>query len=402
MDNYSKKTELFSGTYDGNACNGHLDYAGDPPERGVLTGQWGDISFYRCNDGYCVVDSPIPESGFYYGPCSDTVVVPQTIFGIPVTEARKTVYLKNTDPIVIEGAKLKRVYLKCDRGGFAKMIENAATVEQKYLLYLMNRDKAQPNDNMQICIDICTPEPLELLKINCNESCVLCGGTHHESKWRAKSVVIDAPKAALDMKFSEDVEAIRFFGSVFPYAYTAYGDDYSEGQFAFENLPNLRCIQGDLDINNKWWRWHFEGCKSLNRVYFSKKMMNCPSFSGCVSLEEVFIPDPVDSIPSRAFLNCSALKKVRLSDAIEVIGENAFENCFSLISPWMPKKLRKIEAAAFKGCTHLEKLYLPDTIEAVADDAFEECTRLTIYGKSNSLVETFAITHGIPFVADNR
>ena len=54
------------------------------------------------------------------------------------------------------------------------------------------------------------------------------------------------------------------------------------------------------------------------------------SFVGCVSLEEVVLPDSLSSIGYYAFLGCFSLESVTIPDSVTSIGNSAFNVCSSL------------------------------------------------------------------------
>lgn len=56
------------------------------------------------------------------------------------------------------------------------------------------------------------------------------------------------------------------------------------------------------------------------------------TFSDCISLTSVIIPDSVSNIGYRAFRNCTSLTSVTIGNGVTSIGEMAFENCIELLS----------------------------------------------------------------------
>ena len=54
------------------------------------------------------------------------------------------------------------------------------------------------------------------------------------------------------------------------------------------------------------------------------------AFSGCESLEEVYIPAFVTEIGEFAFSWCTSLKQVHIPDSVTEIGEHAFSYCNSV------------------------------------------------------------------------
>ena len=77
---------------------------------------------------------------------------------------------------------------------------------------------------------------------------------------------------------------------------------------------------------------------------------------GCAYLENVVIPEGVDSIWERAFEGCMSLKSLRLPESLELIGEGAFSNTLSLESITIPAKVRSIADEAFAFTPRLRNL----------------------------------------------
>ena len=77
---------------------------------------------------------------------------------------------------------------------------------------------------------------------------------------------------------------------------------------------------------------------------------------GCAYLENVDIPEGVDSIWERAFEGCMSLKTLHLPESLELIGEGAFSNALSLESIVIPSKVRSIADEAFAFTPNLTDL----------------------------------------------
>ena len=110
---------------------------------------------------------------------------------------------------------------------------------------------------------------------------------------------------------------------------------------------------------------------------------------------------------------------VVVPDEVTTIGEGAFYHCTDMVSVTLPAGLKEIESYAFSQCTSLEELVVPDGVErlyfSVKDCpnlkkvvipesvkeiwGFERCKNVTIYGKSDSEAEVFAVKKNFPFVA---
>lgn len=80
------------------------------------------------------------------------------------------------------------------------------------------------------------------------------------------------------------------------------------------------------------------------------------------------------TLPGNAFTNCTALREVTLPDDVQVIGEFAFIRCTALTTVNL-SQVTRINQYAFQACTSLAELTL-DNVEAIDLAAFYECTSL--------------------------
>lgn len=93
-------------------------------------------------------------------------------------------------------------------------------------------------------------------------------------------------------------------------------------------------------------------------------------------LEEITIPDTVETIGHCAFLKCEKLKKVTFPKNLKEIEENAFWKCSSLEKAILPEGLESIEGGAFEECSALAEVFLPQTIAKCGKNIFNEDTSL--------------------------
>lgn len=80
------------------------------------------------------------------------------------------------------------------------------------------------------------------------------------------------------------------------------------------------------------------------------------------------------TLPDRAFKDCTALQEVKLPDDVRVIGEYAFIRCSALTTVNL-SQITRIDNDAFYECTSLAELAL-DNVTAIGQDAFWGCTSL--------------------------
>lgn len=129
------------------------------------------------------------------------------------------------------------------------------------------------------------------------------------------------------------------------------------------------------------------------------------------NITHINIPTGVTRISSRAFLNCSNLKTVSISENSQLIeiGGYAFFNCPSLTSINIPDSVTSIQVGAFShcsslttvtisensqlafigpdafyNCSSLTSIYIPGSVTKIGTSAFEKCSNLTIYCEAAS------------------
>lgn len=75
----------------------------------------------------------------------------------------------------------------------------------------------------------------------------------------------------------------------------------------------------------------------------------------------------------------------------------SFSGCISLKNVSLPQSIQEIKDGAFYNCKSLDKVELYENVKYIAGNAFEGCDRLTIYGVKGSYAEQYANKHNIPF-----
>ena len=109
------------------------------------------------------------------------------------------------------------------------------------------------------------------------------------------------------------------------------------------------------------------------------------AFKGNTNLEEVVIPNTVETIGNNAFENCTALKSITLPTSIKTIGGYAFAGCTSLTNATLNEGLVIIGNNAFDHCSSLTSIVFPDTVETIGNVAFRYAEKLESITFSSSL-----------------
>ncbi len=143
----------------------------------------------------------------------------------------------------------------------------------------------------------------------------------------------------------------------------------------------------------------FEGCKNLKKLILPNSVTRIEqwAFVGCSSLTNITLPDCVSHIGYGAFSNCSSLRDIGLPENLQIISEHAFSGCSALTNIVIPNNITHIEEYAFYECGNLAEALIPSSVLCVERAAFAWCHSLTIYGETDSYIQTYATENEIPF-----
>lgn len=148
------------------------------------------------------------------------------------------------------------------------------------------------------------------------------------------------------------------------------------GSSAFRTCMNLKHInlpEGLTTIDSEaFWGSGLEGNLVIPSTVNSVGIYGFAS-TNIVSVS--FLGDRTN-LAANAFERCKNLQDVTLPDKLETIPNYAFLLCTSLSSIDFPETLKTIGACAFYGCESLKDLNLPDSVETIYTEAFGACTGL--------------------------
>jgi len=144
----------------------------------------------------------------------------------------------------------------------------------------------------------------------------------------------------------------------------------------------------------------FEKCTSLEEIILPENIntLGMGAFSGCTSLKKVYIPQSVKELEYRAFLGCSSLSDLTIKDySIKTISSECFKGCMALEKVVLPKGLTTIYEDAFVNCVELKEITIPQSVTDISNTAFSYPDEMTIKGVAGSYAEDFANENGIEF-----
>lgn len=141
-------------------------------------------------------------------------------------------------------------------------------------------------------------------------------------------------------------------------------------------LPEgLRCIRA----------FTFEGCRCLSdfQIPSSVEKIEHYAFKGCDGLKSLKIPSNTVAIDWKAFAECYNLKEVSIPNNEMDIGEYAFYDCANLENVSLRQegtgecgKEKKIGMGAFQGCKRLRSIQIPCGMIGIDEKAFYDCYEL--------------------------
>lgn len=159
-------------------------------------------------------------------------------------------------------------------------------------------------------------------------------------------------------------------------------------------------------------RHTFDKCKNLVSVNIPETITSvcAGAFSHCIGLESIHVnkknkhycdidgvlydksKKTIIAFPNKAGISYAIRKGTTRIEA------EAFSSCTQLESVALPKSVTEIGSSAFSGCSALTGITIPSKKTTIGSNAFRYRKELTIYGKSGSPAEQYAIKNNIPFV----
>lgn len=81
---------------------------------------------------------------------------------------------------------------------------------------------------------------------------------------------------------------------------------------------------------------------------------NC--FKGCISIEEIYMPDTVEEIKAHGFKGCKNIKKINISKNLNKIGDYAFHRCHNLENIELPLSVEELGNCVFLYCDNMKEI----------------------------------------------
>lgn len=101
------------------------------------------------------------------------------------------------------------------------------------------------------------------------------------------------------------------------------------------------------------------------------------AFAYCSSLKTVVLGGSLTIISDGAFRGCESLQSIDIPDSVTEIGANAFSDCTSLETVTIGSNVVRIGDGAFSGCILIVIIIIPANVRSIGINAFDLCTALT-------------------------
>ena len=123
----------------------------------------------------------------------------------------------------------------------------------------------------------------------------------------------------------------------------------------------------------------FLNCKKLTLVELPESLTQIgdSAFANCRSLGSIIFPDGITYVCRKTFSGCWNLEQVMLPEGLTGIGKEAFKYCYSLEEITLPDHMTLLGEKAFKNCSALEKINLPEGMTVIKEGTFLGCWKLT-------------------------
>lgn len=130
----------------------------------------------------------------------------------------------------------------------------------------------------------------------------------------------------------------------------------------------------------------FMNCVNLTDIQWvnSITFLRGSVFAGCTSLTAVALPDNITTLSGSMFSGCTNLKKVDLPASLNVMYEYTFYNCSNLTSVTIPYGVTDVLKNQFTGCNSLTSIYFRGNLpKNLSDGAFDGFTGTVYYTPGN-------------------
>lgn len=169
---------------------------------------------------------------------------------------------------------------------------------------------------------------------------------------------------------------------------------------AFDGIANLSTINIPASVKEIYIR-PFGSCPNLTTIQVDPDNLNYASLSGILFNKEKTtlikapmqkngiyeVPASVRYISEYAFYGNQYMEEIILPQNLDSIGAYAFASCVTLASLNLPENLKKIHLGAFSSCKKFERMMVPMGVDSLPVDVFVR----------NELLKTLILPSGLKF-----
>lgn len=184
-------------------------------------------------------------------------------------------------------------------------------------------------------------------------------------------------------------ESVRYFGESAFSGCTALAGVYISDMDAWFDIDfdlhatNPLCYAGNLYLNGE--------LVTQVEVPEYVQALDDYVFSGCTSLEKVYISDNVQSVGDYTFGGCTNLVEVNIPDSVTSVGFGAFINCTALQEITIGSCVASIDCCAFEGCTGLKNVYFTGPAPSIYEYTTFEGVTANVYYPAGDTTWTEAV-----------
>ncbi|MBE6734957.1 MAG: hypothetical protein E7563_06435 [Ruminococcaceae bacterium] len=139
----------------------------------------------------------------------------------------------------------------------------------------------------------------------------------------------------------------------------------------------------------------FYGCGAEINIPANLKVIEDEGFAAC-GITQAILPEGITEIGYRAFMSTN-IETLTLPESLTYIGVEAFYNT-PITSVVIPGSVSTIDEGAFNSCSNLQEITIPESVTYIGENAFDYCAEnLVIIGKEGSYAEEYAKNNNIKF-----
>lgn len=159
----------------------------------------------------------------------------------------------------------------------------------------------------------------------------------------------------------------------------------SIGYAAFSSCIGMRNVTFGTNLANIS-QDAFKACSMLESVDLSATRLTTVesgTFSGCRMLDEIILPESVESVGDRAFERTD-IRDIEFASGLSEIGAGAFSDCRRLVTANIPENVSLASESMFSSCTRLVSASFPAGTTNVGANIFSGDNKLATISSASS------------------